>query len=202
MPDSTYSKGALVAASVNPGIAPFVGARVGVGYDVEGGLSYTGRGMRIDFRRAFYFGDENAWALSLGVGGSAALYGRLQGGELPGVNLSDLRGWGADVPLLVGYEASSGLYMIWLGARAGWEHVTISQLTTEPGPGLGVPPIGLSADRYWGGGVLGAATGFRHVHVAIELDVSYESVSGSFGGTAATVDGVAITPATALWWDF
>jgi hypothetical protein len=201
-PDTTYAKGALVAASVNPGLAPFLSGRVGVGSDFEGGLAYTGRGLRIDFRRAFYFGAENAWAVSLGVGGSAALYGRLQGGELPGVNLSDLRGWGADVPLLVGYEASNGLYMIWLGARGGWEHVTIGALTTEPGPGLGVPPTGLSADRYWGGGVVGAATGFRHVHVALELDVAYESVSGSFGGTSATVDGVAIAPAAALWWDF
>jgi hypothetical protein len=202
LPDATYSRGALVAAAVNPGLAPFVSARVGIANDFEGGMTYTGRGMRVDFRHAFYFGDDNAWALSLGVGGSAALYGRLQGGDLPGVNLSDLRGWGADVPLLVGYEGTSGLYMVWFGARGGWEHDTIGSLTSEPGPGLGVAPTGLTADRYWGGGVLGAATGFRHVHVALELDVSYESVSGSFGGTSATVDGVAIAPATAVWWDF
>ena len=201
-PDPTFSRGALVAAAVNPGLAPFVAARVGIGHDFEGGMTYTGRGMRVDFRRAFYFGDDDAWALSLGAGGSAALYGRLQGGDLPGVNLSDLKGWGADVPVLVGYEASSGLYMVWLGARGGWEHDTIAALTTEPGPGLVVPPTGLTADRYWGGGVVGAATGFRHVHVALELDVSYERVSGSYGGTSATVEGVAITPAGAVWWDF
>jgi len=201
-PDTTYSKGALVAAAVNPGIAPFVAARVGLSYDFEGGLTYTGRGARVDFRHAFYFGADKTWAVSLGIGGSAALYGRLEGGNLPGVDLSDLKGWGADVPLLVGYEASNGLYMVWLGARGGWEHDTIAELTTEPGPGLGVPPTGLSADRYWGGGVLGAATGFRHVHVAIEVDAAYESVSGSFGGTSATIAGVTIVPATALWWDF
>ncbi len=201
-PDPTYSKGALVAAAVNPGIAPFVAARVGVADDFEGGLSYTGRGLRIDMRRAFYFGEDRAWALSIGAGGSAALYGGLDGGNLPGVNLSDLKGWGVDVPVIVGYEATGGLYMIWLGARGGWEHDTIGTLTSEPGPGLDTPPTGLTADRFWGGGVVGAATGFRHLHAAIEVDASYESINGSFGGTTVTVSGVAIVPAGALWWDF
>jgi hypothetical protein len=201
-PDTTYAKGALVAAAENPGIAPFLAARVGVGYDFEGGLTYTGRGLRIDLRRAFYFGDGKAWAVSLGAGGSAALYGSLQGGNLPGVDLADLKGWGADVPILVGYEATNGLYMVWFGARGGWEHDTIATLTSEPGPGLESAPIGLSADRVWGGGVVGAATGFRHVHVALEIDASYETLSGSFAGTSATVAGVSIVPATALWWDF
>ncbi len=201
-PDATYAKGALVAAAVNPGIAPFVSARVGIAYDFEGGLAYTGRGIRIDFRHASYFGAEKAWALSIGVGGSAALYGRLQGGDLPGVNLSDLRGWGADVPVLLGYEATNGLYMIWFGARGGWEHDTIGTLTTEPGSGFETPPTGLSVDRYWGGGVLGIATGFRHVHVALEVDAAYESMNGSFGGTSVSLSGATVAPATALWWDF
>jgi hypothetical protein len=201
-PDPTYAKGALVAAATNPGIAPFISARVGLAYDFEAGIAYTGRGIRVDARHAFYFGTDNAWALSLGVGGSAALYGGLDGGDLPGVNLSDLKGWGADVPLLLGYEATGGLYMVWLGARGGWEHDTISTLTTEPGPGLDTAPTGLSADRFWGGPVLGAAVGFRHVHVALEVDASYQTVKGTFGGTTASVSGVAIVPAAALWWDF
>jgi len=200
--DERYTKGALVAAAINPGIAPVVAARVGIGAQAEGGLTYTGRGVRIDLRRAFLFGEDHAFALSLGAGGSAALYGRLQGSPLPGVNLSDLRGWGADVPILLGYEAQGGLYMVWIGARAGWEHDTIGALTTEGGPGLGVPPIGLSADRFWGGGLLGAATGFRHVHVAVEIQAAYQSVHGTFAGTRATIEGVSLVPATALWWDF
>jgi hypothetical protein len=201
--DAPYAKGALVAAAVNPGLAPYVAARVGVGHELEAGLTYTGRGARVDLRRSFSFGPDDAYAVSIGVGGSAALYGRLEGASLPGVNLSDLRGWGADVPLLVGYEAQGGLYMVWLGARGGWEHDTIAALTTEPKPvSLGFPPIGLSADRFWGGPVLGAAAGFRHVHVAVEVDASYQTVSGSFGGSSASVSGVSIVPASAIWWDF
>ena len=139
--DAAYAKGALVAAAVNPGVAPFLSARVGVGHDFEGGLTYTGRAVRVDFRRSFSFGEDKAWAVSIGVGGTAALYGSLQGGSLPGVNLSDLKGWGADLPVLVGYTATDGLYMVWLGARGGWEHDTIQELTSEPKTvGLGVPP--------------------------------------------------------------
>lgn len=202
--DATYTKGALVAAAVNPGIAPFLAARVGIGHEFEAGLAYTGRSVRVDFRRSFSFGTDDAWALSIGVGGTAALYGSLQGGSLPGVNLSDLKGWGADLPILVGYAATDDLYMVWLGARAGWEHDQIAELTSEPsqGAGLGVVPIGLTADRFWGGPVLGAAVGFRHVHVALEIDAAYETVNGSFGGTSASVSGVSIVPASALWWDF
>jgi hypothetical protein len=38
--------------------------------------------------------------------------------------------------------------------------------------------------------------------VAVEIDAAYETLSGSYGGTSATVTGVSIVPATALWWDF
>jgi hypothetical protein len=200
--DTTYAKGALVAAAVNPGIAPVLSARVGVGYDFEAGLSYTGRSAQVDVRHAFAFGADKEWALSVGVRGIAALYGSLQGASLPGVNLGDLKGWGVDVPVIVGYEATSGLYMVWLGARGGWEHDQIQEVTTEPGPGLETPPVGLAVDRYWAGGVVGAATGFRHVHVAVELDAAYETLNGSFGGTSASLSGATIVPATAFWIDF
>jgi hypothetical protein len=201
--DPAFVKGALVAAAIGPGIAPFASARVGLGYDFEGGLAYTGRAARGDVRHAFTFGEDHAWAVSIGVGGSAVLYGREQGTTLPGVDLSDLKGYGADVPLLIGYRSAAGLYMIWFGVRGGWEHDQIAEVTSEPkAVTLGIPPVGLTADRYWGGGVLGVAMGFRHVHVALELDAQVEYVTGQFGGTSASVTGASIVPATALWLEF
>jgi hypothetical protein len=173
---------------------------VGLGHDFEGGLGYTGRAARVDVRRAFRFGEDDGWALSLGAGGSVALYGRQQGSPLPGVDLSQLRGWGVDVPVLVGYEATGGLYSFWIGPRAGWEHDTIEQVTSETIPGS--PPASLSGDRYWAGGVVGASAGFRHVHVAIELDTAYQSVTGDYLGVHAHVDGVTLVPAGAVWWSF
>jgi hypothetical protein len=199
--DPTFAKGALVAASVAPGLAPVAGARVGVGWQAEGGLAYTGRSIRADLRRSFDLSKH--WALSVGAGGSAALYGHQDGSSLPNVSLGQLHGWGGDVPILVGYQSDGDLYMVWLGARGGGEHVDISNVTSEPqNVSLGSPPVSLSATRYWGGGLVGLAVGFRHVHVALELDASYATVSGSYGGTSVTVQGFTLAPASALWWDF
>lgn len=198
--DPTYARGALVAAAVGPGIAPFVSARVGVGDQFEGGVAYTGRGARIDLRRSF---DRGNLSLSLGGAVNAAFYGRQQGATLPDVDLSALHGYGADVPILVGWESDNGLYMLWTGIRGGWEHDTIEQLTSEPkSVTIGTPPVGLTADRFWAGGLVGVATGFRHVHVALELDVAYQAVNGSFNGTSVKVEGVTLVPASALWWTF
>jgi hypothetical protein len=199
--DPTFAKGALVLASVAPGLAPVAGARVGIGWQSEGGIAYTGRAVRVDVRRSFDLSDT--WALSLGVGGSSVLYGHQSDGVLNDVSLTQIHGWGADVPFLVGYQSDGQLYSLWLGARAGWEEVDISDVTSEPkAVTLGYPPASLSATRWWGGGVLGFAVGFRHVHVAMELDASYMYVTGSYNGTTTNVSGFSLAPSTALWWEF
>jgi hypothetical protein len=190
-----YAKGALVSAAIAPGLSPYGGARVGVGQRFEGGLAYTGRTVRGDIRRAF---GEGPWMLSLGVGVSAALYGRQQGTDLPNVDLGALSGYGADLPILVGWESTSALYSIWFGARGGFERVTLETLSSEPRDN----PIQLAATRGYGGAVVGLATGFNHVHVAIEAQAAYQYVDGRYNGNAVSVSGITITPATALWWTF
>lgn len=195
-----YAKGALVAAAVAPGLAPFVGARAGIGHAFEGGLAYTGRGVRADMRRAFDFGP---YSLSLGLGASGTLYGRQQGAELPNVNLGALHGYGADVPVLFGWQSMGGLYSAWLGPRGGFERVVVEPLTSEPKDvTLGAPPLRLDATRWYAGGVIGVATGFNHVHVALEASVTYQDVSGSYNASDVAVRGLTITPASAVWWTF
>jgi hypothetical protein len=194
--DATYARGALVAASVASGLAPLVGARVGTGAHVEVGLAYTGRSVRADVRRSFDLTDRVA--LSIGAGGTAALAGRQDGSALPNVDLGRVHGWGADVPLLLGYSSEAGLYSLWLGARGGWEHIDGGDVGTDAAIG----PIAIEAARAWGGGLVGLAVGFRHVHVAMELDVCYASVAGEYAGTHAEVAGWTLAPAAALWWEF
>jgi len=198
--DTVYAKGALVAAAVAPGLAPFVAARVGAGNHYEGGIAYTGRGARIDLRRSF---DAGRVSFSAGAGVTGAFYGRTQGSQLPNVELAALHGYGADVPLLVGWESDAGLYRAWAGVRAGFEHDDIDSLTSEPkNVTIGTPPIRLSATRLWGGGLVGIGTGFRHLHVAVELDVAYASTVGEYNETRVVVRGLSLCPATALWWTF
>ncbi len=199
--DATFAKGALVAASVAPGLSPFGAARVGLGAQFEAGLAYTGRALRADVRRSFDL--SPGVSIGVGVGGSAALYGQQGARPLPNVDLSTMFGWGADVPVLVGYESAGGLYMAWAGARAGWEHVDIGPLPTEPGnPTIGAAPASLSATRLWGGGVAGLAVGFRHLHAAAELDVSYARITGEYNQVQASIDGLTVAPSAALWWNF
>jgi hypothetical protein len=197
----TYARGALVAASVAPGIAPLVAARVGVRSHEDAGLEYSGREVRVDARHSF--GLSRHWSLSLGLGVGAILFGRQSGGALPNVDLDRVHGWAADAPLLVGYASDGDLYMVWLGGRGGWEHVDIGQLGRVPAAPMVVsPPTSLSATRLWGGGLFGLAVGFRHVHVAMEIDVSYASVTGDYGASSARVAGLTLAPASSLWWDF
>jgi hypothetical protein len=199
--NAAYAKGALVAAAIAPGLAPFVGARVGVGSQFEGGLTYTGRAVRVDMRRSF---DDGNVSYSVGLGLSAALYGRQSGGsDLPNVDLGALHGYGGDIPLLVGWESVGGIYKLWGGVRGGFERDVVEALTSEPkAVTLGSAPLHLDANRYWGGAVVGMATGFRHLHVALEMSAAYQSVTGTYNENRVTVRGVTLAPATALWWSF
>jgi hypothetical protein len=196
----SYARAALVEASVAPGLAPLVGARVGLGMQFEGGIGYTGRTVRLDARRSFDLSSH--WAMSLGAGAMAEVYGHDDAGVVPALDPSQLHGWGADVPIVIGYTSDAELYMVWIGARTGWEHVDsgapASLGTVTP---MAPSPV-LSATRFWGGGLLGFAVGFRHLHAAIELDCSYATVSGAYGATRAEVIGATIAPASAVWWRF
>ena len=200
---TTFAQGALVAAAMAPDLSPVAGARVGVGAQFDGGIMYTGRGARIDLRRAFALGKKpTAWALSIGLGLDAAFEGRQNNG-LPDVDNANLFGFGGDLPVLLGWKSNAGLYYVWLGARFGYEHDTIQPRNSET-----VPPGGQSTapqlvgDRFAVGGLLGLALGFRHVHVALELEADYAAITGTFGGTTGRVDGLSLTPATAVWLDF
>jgi hypothetical protein len=166
---------------------------------MEGGLSYTARAVRADVRRSFSF--SRRWSVSVGVGGSAVLRGYQAADVVRGVDLSGLHGWGADLPVLVGYASEGDLYRVWLGARGGWEQVDLS-LSASNSSTVGASADSMSATRLWGGGLLGLAVGFRHVHVAMEIDICYSTVAGDYGSTHARVAGLTLAPASAVWWSF
>ncbi len=197
--DPTYAKGALVLAAVAPGLAPYVAARVGMGARFEGGVTYTGRAAHLDVRRSFDWSDVS---LSVGVGVEMPIYGNSETGTLPNVDLSSVHGYGADVPVIVGWQSDARIYRVWGGARAGWDHTAISALTTQPGSPTVNGPIDLTADRFYGGGVVGMSAGFRHIHAALEFDAAYQSLHGNYNGTTVTLAGVSLAPAAALWFTF
>jgi hypothetical protein len=190
------TEGALQQLAVGPGVAPWAAGRMGLPYDNEAGLTYAGRTIRLDGRHAFSIG-KNA-ALSLGLGGSVVLAKRP--GE--GADASGVYGGGADVPLLIGIRSSSDLYSIWFGPRGGFEVVSGRlQLGDVMSPSL----FDASGKHFYGGLVAGLRVGFRHVHLAIELDAAYHHADGTFRPSSSkaavpstSVQQISLTPAGAL----
>lgn len=186
--------GRLAQLAAAPGVAPWVGGRFGIAGSNEAGLTYTGRNLRLDVRHAFALGTA---ALSVGVGGSMIT------AERPGQDIagSSVFGGGVDVPVLYGVHSRNDLYAFWIGPRAGFEalrgRVAVSQGQTDA-----LVLSDVSARHFFGGFVVGVRGGFRHIHVAIEVDGAYHRADGSILGASTGVGLFALTPSGALLISF
>jgi hypothetical protein len=201
-----FVRGALTRFAVAPGVAPFAAARVGLGQHNEAGLSYLGRGLRLDGRHAF---EWPSVALSVGLAGTGVLS---RAGDKPArgvegqdfglrsVDVTSLSGYGFELPVVVGYRSSADVVLLWAGLRAGVERDAFDLvLVVTPDEQLGTSG---SATRYWAGGLIGFAIGLKPIQVRVELDAAYESVHGNLvtGGGELTADvaGLSLTPAMAI----
>ena len=198
----------------DPRITMLAGSTVYARFDDEARLDYIEVPLLLQYRLGGPHGHRLVAGPYVGflvsakqvTKGTSAIYADKAGTQplpLPDVDLGSLKGYGADVPLLVGWESAGGLYTVYGGPRGGYEHASIETLTSEPrAVVLGGSALRLDVDRFHAGGVVGFATGFRHVHVALELGAAYQVASGSFAGTEATVRGLTLTPASAIWTTF
>jgi hypothetical protein len=182
---SAYAAGVLTQALIAPGISPWVAARVGLPSALEAGLTYTGRSLRLDGRHALSL--ENDWALSLGVGASAVL---LHPDSSPlndtatdaGPATSeaefglDASGWGADIPVLIGYQPLDGLVDVWFGARAGFEHITgdLSARVDDPV----AERFDAEGNRLWAGALAGFSLGIPPLWFRFELAGTFHHLTG------------------------
>lgn len=186
------ARATAVLMTMSPAVAPWVNARIGLRGDNEAGLTYSGRAIRADVRHAFYDGNM-AWS----VGAGASWVAAVPGDEPPGavdVRL-DWRSAGVDVPLLVGWRSTAGIVTAWGGARGGFERVAGDVLLAGPS---GLSSSSMDLKRWYAGALLGLGFGFRHVHGTIELDATYQSVSGSAGPYDVGVRGITVAPAAGL----
>lgn len=179
------SGGKLAELAAAPGIAPWVSGRFGIAGDNEAGLTYTGRSLRVDARHAFPLG--TAAALSVGLGGS--LISPLRPADDDGG--SSVFGGGVDVPVLFGVHSKSDLYAFWIGPRGGFESMSGDVALSR-----------VSARHFFGGFVVGVRGGFRHVHVALELDGAYHRADGTLVGAPTGVSLFTLAPSGALLFSF
>jgi hypothetical protein len=197
-PVATASKQSSVQdLAIGPGLAPWGAGRMGLASSNEAGLTYSGRDLRLDFRHAFVFGKA---ALSVGLGASAIMAAR------PGDNnASGVYGGGADIPVLIGWRSAAGLYSFWFGPRGGFQ---ILGGRIQLGDDASAMPsiYDIHGKHFYAGLTAGARVGFRHVHLAVELNASYHAADGTFSpsimgmGTAgaSNVQQLSLTPAGAL----
>ena len=196
-----FTPGALAQAAAAPGIAPGVTARVGLGADLEAGVLYTGRSGRLDVRRSFDL--KEGRHASVGLAAYTHLYGQPANDDLPSVAVQNIRGYGAEIPALVGLVRDDGTLGVWGGLRAGGEWIRLSRITSEPKDvTFGATPVGLEATRFFAGPTVGGTVGYKFFHLMAELTASFETIQGSYGDVKGSVRGLALTPSTALVFDF
>ena len=189
--DPRFTRGVLVALSEGPAVTPYAAGRIGIAGSNEAGLSASGPALRGDARHAWAWG---AAAFSAGLGVTGRGFG--QRADLAEADFGRARGYGLDLPLLVGYHTDADLISVWGGLRASLDHWSGSVSLDAGGP------FQLSADRAALGPVLGIALGLPPFWVMAELEVDRARVAGSLdrAGThfEAAVDGWSARPAGAL----
>jgi hypothetical protein len=193
------NQSSLQDLAIAPGVAPWVSGRMGIVGSNEGGLTYSGHALRIDLRHAFTLG--KGAALSVGLGGTAVIARR------PGEdNANGVYGGGGDLPVLIGLRSTGDVYAFWFGPRAGFELLGGGVQLDQNSPVLEV-----AGRHFYGGLTAGMRVGFRHVHLALEINAAYNRADGTFqtapvAGTATmagtptstSVQQISLTPAGAL----
>lgn len=218
--ERAYFDGALTHVLVAPGVAPWIGARAGVGYDSDAGLTYSGRAVRVDGRHALAHGDL---ALSAGVGFTGILTrpgsdppidetggaepARSADGGIGGLDAGAVSGWGVDVPVIAGWRSAGDIARVWLGPRGGYEQLS-GEVRLQLEPSTRNVLVGPVEGRRWHvGGLLGLAFGFEPVWVAIEVQGSFQWIEGHLEAESTTgarvehdadVRGLTVSPAGAL----
>ncbi|MBX7190497.1 MAG: hypothetical protein K1X94_00480 [Sandaracinaceae bacterium] len=184
VPTGDLASGDSLALAGPAGIAPAGALRVGVSPELDMGLVVSSASGRAELRYGTRVGQLRAHVGLAGFGGYAVTD--------PDANGAQGSGWraGAFVPLTLAFDVA-GILEAWVGARFAFERVEGQ---------LGPMAMGLASDAWGvrGGGVLGAALGFRRVHVLAELAIDGEWWSGHAGSVAFERAGVSLTPAFAL----
>lgn len=199
-----YAAGVLTRALVGPGTSPWVGARVGLPYESEAGLTYTGRSVRLDGRHVIPLGYDLAFSIGLGA---TALLPSLDSVPLPADTAAppataaefqlDARGWGADLPVLIGYQRDDGFFDAWGGVRAGFEKISGKLRLVDAD--VTSPRIDAEGQRWWAGAVLGFSAGVPPLWLRFELATTFHELGGKLT-PGAPMSGISFDDFEAAGW--
>ena len=171
--------GAALGSTEAPRLAPWVGSRMGIGQRSDAGLTYTGREVRLDARRAW---THQAWAVSAGAGLGAVFSRQSHTGEdseaVRSIPTHTQTGFGFDIPVLVGWQSSPDVVQLWTGVRFGYErlHGTLGHAPDDRDSASA--SLDVTVGRWYVGPLVGLAVGVEPVWVAFELAAAYHSIRG------------------------
>jgi hypothetical protein len=172
--------------------------------NVEAGLTYVGRSLRLDGRYARPLHD--AWALSFGLGATALLFSpdstALGGADAAQAPVEaefglDARGWGADVPILLGYESFGGFFEAWGGVRVGYEVLSGELRANARDPDS--PLMDASGNRIWASGIAGFSLGVPPVWFRFELSTTAHRLSGEVSSIDSSAGEPAVSAELTGW---
>jgi len=212
-PQSVMPSAALAAALWTPGVFPWVSMRLGLGSENEAGIAYTGQHARFDARHALGLG---RWAMSLGLGATMGLmHMRAVDGDgtstfessesLTGLDTSNVRSIGVDLPFIVGWRSAADVARLWVGLRPSYDHgfgnLILSNQSTST-------TLGFRSDTLTVSALAGFAIGLRPLFVAMELGFGDARAHGTLLNSpsvattnSASVSAYSFTPAAALIWE-
>jgi hypothetical protein len=195
--EQRYITGNLLERSLEPGLTPWVGGRVGLGESWEAGVAYTGHRMRVDGRHVF---ENEKEALSFGAAAHALL---LQLGGSEGNSEGDgtnqrlakeslyfsATGGGIEIPILFGTRRWSRWFEPSIGVRFGYETVfgsmplmaqfNVKQPDSDPDDPGQVMHATANAHRFWVEGLLGLSAGSAPLFLRLELTAGVHRAFGS-----------------------
>lgn len=217
--EQTLVDGAVAQALSTPGLAPWLSLRVGLVEATEGGISYTGRRARGDVRYAYVL-DQLALSAGVGITGIMPNIGSDPPtdtcddpdycpdaivddsySQIPGLDTGSISGWGADLPLLVGWRSQPALVAVWTGVRARFEQISGEfRYQTELGPRVAKA----SGDRVVFQAVAGVSVGIKPIWALFEVSPAFERLSGDVdlesGVVGSRLEGFSFSPAIALMY--
>ncbi len=176
-----------------PGIASYVGGRVGLGHAAEGSLALVGRTLRLGARRELIH--DGDFTLSGGLAGRFAFVGGALDGLMPSFEVQRANLYGGEASLVAGITRRD-IYDAWVGLRAGYLYgdATVQAAAIQP------QSFDLTAHRVEGALAVGMRVGFGHLSAAIELDLRMAWTTGGRDGQKVDALTWALVPAGTLSW--
>jgi len=188
--------------AARPGVAPVTRATMALSRQVEANLHFSGRDAHAGGRYLLWearSADAGAATFSVGLDGHALLQGRSTDSYINATS-ETVRGFGAAVPMILGWQSDAGLLIAYFGAIVGYERITAKILTQQPDNTF--TSRGMTLGRLHVTGTLGVGVGFRRVRVIVELGVRRDGIAAELGEVSRNVDIWSLTPAFSAGFNF